>query len=468
MSKQAAIYCRISADSEGRELGVERQRQDCERLAERLGLEIVQVYVDNDISASTRSKKVRPAYRQMIQDARAGAIQAIVAYSTSRLTRKPREAEDLLELVEQHRIRFHYVASPDFDLNTAAGRHVARLLAAGDAAEAEQIAERVTRQKLQAATEGRWRGGSRPFGYGPDGMTIREVEATELRAAAAAVLAGRSLRSIVADWNRRGVKTPAGNRWDAIGLSRALTRPRTGGFIEHRGEILGKAAWEPILDEATWRGVRAILSDPSRRTTPGPGRRWLLSGIGTCGVCGGPLVGSTGGNSKHRHPAYRCGETRSHVSRHAPSVDAFVAAVVVERLRQPDAADLLAPRDAPTADRAAQRAALSAREREAADLFTSGLITAAQLAHISADIIKQTEDLDRLDAVDARESTLRAVRGADPQTVWDSLDLDQRRSLVQIMMRVVVRPAKRGRPAGWTSGQSYFDAESIEIIWRTE
>ena len=47
----AAIYARISRDREGAGLGVERQEADCRALAERLGWDVVAVYVDNDISA---------------------------------------------------------------------------------------------------------------------------------------------------------------------------------------------------------------------------------------------------------------------------------------------------------------------------------------------------------------------------------------------------------------------------------
>src|SRR5213078_4676766 len=98
----AAIYCRISADREGRELGVERQEADCRALAERLGLHVVDVYIDNDLSASTRSRKDRPRYRQMLADARAGKVTTVIAYTSGRLTRRPREHEDLIDLATGH------------------------------------------------------------------------------------------------------------------------------------------------------------------------------------------------------------------------------------------------------------------------------------------------------------------------------------------------------------------------------
>ncbi|MEB0014852.1 recombinase family protein, partial [Glaciimonas sp. Cout2] len=57
---RAAIYVRISRDRVGAGLGVERQEDDCRVLAKQMGLEVVRVLVDNDISAY--SGKKRPGY----------------------------------------------------------------------------------------------------------------------------------------------------------------------------------------------------------------------------------------------------------------------------------------------------------------------------------------------------------------------------------------------------------------------
>ncbi|MFP5368274.1 MAG: recombinase family protein, partial [Actinomycetes bacterium] len=57
---KAAIYMRISLDSTGQGLGIERQREACLRHAEYKGWEVVGEYVDNYVSA-TKSKP-RPEY----------------------------------------------------------------------------------------------------------------------------------------------------------------------------------------------------------------------------------------------------------------------------------------------------------------------------------------------------------------------------------------------------------------------
>ena len=48
---RAAIYVRISQDRTGAGLGVERQADDCQQLCEAKSWKVVEVYVDNDVSA---------------------------------------------------------------------------------------------------------------------------------------------------------------------------------------------------------------------------------------------------------------------------------------------------------------------------------------------------------------------------------------------------------------------------------
>ena len=96
---RAAIYLRISLDREMDGLAIDRQREDCEKLAQFRGWEIVETYVDQSISASDKTKK-RPAYLRMVADYEAGLLDAIVCYDLDRLARQPRELEDWIDRAE--------------------------------------------------------------------------------------------------------------------------------------------------------------------------------------------------------------------------------------------------------------------------------------------------------------------------------------------------------------------------------
>src|SRR5690606_27818675 len=97
VATQAVIYVRISRDVDMTGLGVERQRRDCAELVERLGWTLVETYEDNDRSAY--SGKPRPGYEAMTERLRRGDIGAVVAWHPDRLTRQPRELEDLIDVL---------------------------------------------------------------------------------------------------------------------------------------------------------------------------------------------------------------------------------------------------------------------------------------------------------------------------------------------------------------------------------
>jgi site-specific DNA recombinase len=88
---RASIYCRISKDRVGAGLGVATQEADCRELASKLGWDVVTVHTDNDISA--HSGRRRPGYEALLDQIRAGDINAVIAWHTDRLHRSPVELE---------------------------------------------------------------------------------------------------------------------------------------------------------------------------------------------------------------------------------------------------------------------------------------------------------------------------------------------------------------------------------------
>jgi DNA invertase Pin-like site-specific DNA recombinase len=468
VSKRAAIYCRISRDREGAGLGVERQEQDCRELARRLGWRIVAVHTDNDLSAY--SGKPRPGYIALVDDITAGRIDAVIAWHTDRLHRSPVELEEYMGVCEPRGVPTQTVKAGPLDLSTPSGRMVARQLGAVARFEVEHMQERQQAAKLQAATNGTWKGGRRPYGYEADGMTVRESEAAEIRAATEAVLAGRSLASLAKDWNARGLHHSTGTEWTYGALRRVLIRPRNAGLMEHQGKEIGAASWPAIVPEDSWRAVRAILTDATRRTTPGNERRWLMSGLALCGVCGRTVRASSAGIGGVGHrPAYRCRtNSGSHIVRDARTLDEFIGAVVIERLSRPDAAELLR-RDqrVDTTELHIEAVAVRQRLTDLAAMYADGGVDARQLREGSERLRIRLDDLERQIADAARSSALSAFTRGDPVAVWDGLDLAQRRAVVNTLMTVTIQRSRRGRTPGWKAGTPYFDPESVEITWRT-
>lgn len=84
--RSAALYARISADTDGKSLGVQRQLEDCRKLAADRGWPVGAEYVDNDVSAF--SGKPRQQYGRMLADLESGARDAVIVYNLDRLHRR--------------------------------------------------------------------------------------------------------------------------------------------------------------------------------------------------------------------------------------------------------------------------------------------------------------------------------------------------------------------------------------------
>lgn len=466
MTKRAGIYCRISRDREGAGLGVDRQEQDCRKLATDLGWTIVGVYRDNDISAY--SGKPRPDYDKLLADLRSGHVNAVIAWHSDRLHRRPAELEEYISVCEATAAPTATVTASPLDLTTPSGRMVARMLGAAARGEVEHSIERIKRAKLQAAVTGKYRGGRRPFGYARDGVTVLPEEATEIVKAADALLSGMSVRAITADLNARGIRTSTGAAWHPIKVREMLLRPRNAGLVDHDGQIVCEnAEWPPVLDKDTWRGVVALLSDPTRRTAPGGAPRWMLSGIARCGAdgCGAPMVihsqrSSTRPNQK---PAYGC--KAFHVMRDAAQLDEHVSTYVIERLMRPDAFKLLA-QDSPVDTTALHIQVLALRQQldELGLLYARRQLDARQVAVASQDLRNQLAMTEREIATASHQSVFAGIVGADdvPGT-WEAWPLDRKRAAIRALVMVTVHKARRGRPPGWKAGDGYFDPAAVSV-----
>jgi DNA invertase Pin-like site-specific DNA recombinase len=466
MSTDAVIYCRISLDRSGQGLGVEQQEQDCRALATRLGLTVREVYVDNDVSASGYSRKTRPEYKRMFRDLETDPA-AILAMHPDRMYRQMPELDSLVKVVERLGITIHTVHAGNIDLATASGRMTARVVAAVAQGESERMSERRKARKQAQRQAGEYHGGPRPFGFEADGITMRLDEAERVQQAVSELLAGRTLYSLVADWNAAGVRTSTGARWGARQLSRVLVRARNAGLIEHEGVVIGKAVWPPLITEDELHAVRALLRDPSRKISHGPARRHLLSGYLRCGGCGSNMVVTHTGGERGR-TQYRCDPQRAggHVNRAADILDEYITYLVIGRLSR-SGNEI----PAPTEDTSLARTrlmAITAELDDLAELVGQQKITARQMAIASEPLEAEAEKLrERIDAA-LMVDVLGAFRDQnDPGKVWEELDLDRRRSVIgRLVSAITVNPAPKGRPVGWKPGVSYFRAESIEVSWR--
>ncbi|MGK5112805.1 recombinase family protein [Geodermatophilus sp. CPCC 205506] len=456
---RAAVYCRISDDRRGEGLGVERQRQDCAALAERNGWNVVRTFTDNDLSAY--SGKPRPQYAALMAAVEAGQVDVIAAWDPDRLHRSPAELETFITAVERAGVAVHTVQAGEWDLTTANGRLHARMLGAVARHESEHKSERVRRALQQRAESGRSHG-RRAYGWSREHAldgTVREViepaEAAVVQRIANALLAGESLRSVTAALNAEGVPSPTGKPWGKNMVRALVLRERNAGLRVHRGGVVGEGVWEAILDRGRWEQLRAVLSDPQRRTSTGTAAAHLLSGIARCGVCGATLrVAQNRGV-----PSYRCSADGCVIRRKA-DLDDLIVGLVTARLARPDAVGLFAVGDSAERSAAVEEAErLRGRLDHAADQYAEGAIDGRQMERITAKLRPMLADAERRARVVDPAPLLDGLTGAsDVAAAWNDLPLSRRRAVVHTLMAITVSRTRQGARA--------FDPEAVTIEWK--
>jgi len=481
---RAVIYCRISQDRTGAGLGVDRQREDCEALAERNGWQVVEVYTDNDVSAF--SGKLRKDYRRMLADLDEGKATVVIVWHTDRLTRSIVELEEYIDLSDRRGISTHTVQAGTIDLATPSGRMTARILGAVARQESEHKGHRVARARQQKAMAGEWAGGVRPFGWGVptgevrkkvDRKTGDEVEAPELDMLKAVpeeaealrlwtdeILSGGSIRSLVKWCRDKGITTTRGNAVTHQDMRDMLMRPRNAGIAVYRGEEVGRGKWEPIVDEAKYRAVVAILKDPGRVLNRGAQPKWVGSMIYLCGRdnCGtGMTVTQSGGR---QYPSYRC-PTGHGGGRRAEIVDQYVEDVIVERLSRDDAHDLLlpGPDDVDVAGLQAEAEKARQRMKDLGGMFGAGQIELTAFTEGTDAARGQLEGItQQLARAATRDPLVDLVGAPDVRKAWKALELDRKRSVLRALVTVTLLTPRQGRmPDG-----GYFDYDAVVFAWK--
>lgn len=455
---RAVVYTRISLDRTGEELGITRQREDCAALVAQRGWTLAAVVEDNDTSAAGKAR--RPGFETVLTGIEQDEFDAVVSWNLDRITRSRRDTVRLIETGQQHGTVIALVRGSDYDLSTPAGQMTADILASVARNEIEVKGDRQRRAVQQAAEAGKpskW--SHRPFGYRDDRITLDPVEAAAVRDACEQILSGGTIRSIATQWTAQGLKPPQGaTTFGTTTVRSILLNPRIAGLSRYKGDVVGRGEWQPLVGEDTWRAVSAILTDPGR--APRRGGRTLLGGLVLC-PCGALCFGSS--NSRKR--IYRCRALRNgpggeHVARVARPVDDYVTRVVIGRLSEPDARELLVVRDLPdVGELRGEARELRARLDSVADEFADGVLTGAQVRRITERVRGKLELVERKLTDAQRKSVLSGLIGAgDVRAVWDGLDLDRQRAVIDTLMTVTIKSPGRG--------SRVFDPETVTVGWK--
>ena len=335
MTLRAALYARYSSDQQ-RAASIEDQFRVCRELAEREGWTAAGAYKDSAISGA--SVILRPGVQALLEDARRGAFEIVVAEALDRVSR---DQADVAVLYKH--LRFAGVMIVTLSEGEINELHVG-LKGTMNALFLKDLAAK-THRGLRGRVENGKSGGGRSYGYDVVKLhddagepisgerRINEPEAEIVRRIFREFANGTSPRAIARRLNADGVPGPKGRLWTDSSLrghagrgtgivnnelyvgrlvwnrQRFMKNPETGKRVArinpHEEWIITEVPELRIVDDALWQAAKARQGEISERyaTTIAATRkahanrlnsthrpRHLLSGLLECGVCGGPYA----------------------------------------------------------------------------------------------------------------------------------------------------------------------------------
>lgn len=487
---RAVIYARISdarsSRSKDRDVddapGVERQIEDCRRIARQSGMVVLAEVIDESKSAYRRGDH-REGWAKVVKMAASGEIDTIVAWKVDRCYRRVEEYGRLLRELDGRPLTI-LTEGATLDLTGASGRGLAAVLSSLGQMESELKSERIVRKHEDLAAHGKYHGGRRPFGYAKDGRTLDVAEAEALRGAARELIGGRGLAATC-----RWLRSEHGLEVGPVALKRALLAPRIVGrrsrfsqrdrdrwdrerrAMQHSGEPMpfdgeGRdvldmpvAEWPPILDVDEWRAVRAKLTGTqSAGSRPSRAPRSLLGGIIRCGSCGAVMG--------HSATSYKCssgahGGSCGKVSVSTPAIEGFIKRVIEEVIQHGRPFEIADEGDPGTAGLQAESRRIAERMESLGDLFADGTLSAEQVRRAKARLAGRKAEIEaRLDTdAHRRQSHLLLIPMVE---AWGNADQERQGMVIRsLLSEIRVAPSRSGRASG-----PVFDPGRVELLWR--
>lgn len=283
----AAVYARVSTEEQARE-GLSLREQ--QRLAfERAGHDSRAIGSEH-VYVEARSGKIadRPEYQRMLADAAAGAFETLYVWKFDRLGR---DAEELLRARRMLEAAGVTIVSLTEGLAESTLVYGVRALVSQE--EREKVSERTRMGLAVVMREGRWKGGTTPYGYRPGTayrgeLVIDEAEAAIVRRIDSLYTAGQGAPKISIALNADNVPTRYGRKWTKVQVLGILDNPIYVGLIR-TGNQLFDGRHEPIRTDATWQEIQAIRNGRRSSGNGGrgaqPARHLLTRGMLRC-VCG--------------------------------------------------------------------------------------------------------------------------------------------------------------------------------------
>lgn len=301
----AVIYARYSSDSQ-REESIEGQLRECREYAEHNNMTIVGTYIDRALSAKTAD---RPEFQHMIKDSAKELFEIVLVWKLDRFSRDRYDSAHYKHILKKNGVKVisakeHISEGPEGIILEAMLEGYAEFYSA-------ELSEKIHRGQKENALKGKNNGGGIPLGYLLDKkaqkLVIDPTTAPLVVEVFEKYADGKSVRSIVEDFNARGLKTKRGQPFNINSFSSLLKNRKYIGEYRYQDVVI-EGGVPAIVPEDLFNRVQERME--KNRHAPAMAKAkedYLLTTKLFCGKCERMMVGESGkSHTGAMHYYYKC------------------------------------------------------------------------------------------------------------------------------------------------------------------
>ena len=481
--KTDAVYARQSVEKKD-SLSIAGQIDLCRRTA---GGGELRVYKDAGYSGKNTE---RPAFQQLMKDIRADRIGTLYVYRLDRFSRSVADFSQLWEVLQEHQVEFVSV-NENFDTKTPMGRAMLHIIMVFAQLERETIQKRVADAYYSRSQKSLYMGGRVPYGFrlSPttvDGVrtsmyAVNEEEAKQVRLIYELYAKPECSCGDIARCLQANGMLKNGKPWVRTRLAEILRNPvyvradlavyrfyrdrgtvivndpgdfiGTNGCYHYKGrkfahappegDYLVLAPHEGIIPADLWLKCRAKCAEGQQVRPRQKAKNTWLAGKIKCGVCGYALVDkhypASGSRYLQCSGKMNSGDCKGGGTIYTDEIEGIIGDEIRQKLTQLGTLVKCKVKSIDS-DLPEQNAQLAQVEREIAALLerlpeADGVLLRYIKQRIEELDGKKRELTERISRHQRREEDGTEI--GDPSALWGMLDFDDKRQVVEHLIRVI-------------------------------
>lgn len=305
---KAVIYARYSSDNQ-REESIEGQLRECNEYAQRNGMTVLGTYIDRALSAKTDN---RPDFQRMIRDSAKGLFDVVLVWKLDRFARNRYDSAHYKAILKKNGVKV--VSAKEAIAEDSTGILLESLLEGYAEFYSVELSEKIHRGQKENALKGLNNGGGIPMGYvlGEDKrLAIDPLTAPLVLEVFARYAEGDTIRSIVDDFNNRGLKTKWNRPFKPNSFNVMLKNRKYIGEYKYQDVVIPGGVPAIVPEELFERVQKRIERNKRTPSASKADETYLLTTKLFCGKCGRMMVGESGTSmTGAKHYYYKCGSAK--------------------------------------------------------------------------------------------------------------------------------------------------------------